>query len=62
MKKRLIDLGKKDLADSSEHVSITQGDGTGYDVYPFNEDGTVRFIEVKTTKPGIDSEFFMSPN
>ena len=61
-KKRLIDLGKKDLADSIEHVSMTQGDGTGYDIKSFNEDGTDRFVEVKTTKQGIDTEFFMSPN
>ena len=61
-KKRLVDLGKQDLAESIEHVSVTQGDGTGYDIKSFNEDGTDRFIEVKTTKEGIDTEFFMSPN
>ena len=47
--KKKVDLGKKDLADSLEQVSITKGDGTGYDVKSFNADGTVRFIEVKTT-------------
>ena len=60
--KKKVDLRKKDLADSLEHVSITQGDGNGYDIKSFNEDGTVRFIEIKTTKQGIDSEFFMSHN
>ena len=35
---------------------------TGYDIKSFNIDGTDRFIEVKTTKQGLDTEFFMSPN
>ena len=35
---------------------------TGYDIKSFNVDGTARFIEVKTTKQGIDTEFFMTPN
>jgi len=61
-KKRLIDLGKIDLANAIEHVSKTQGDGTGYDIKSFNMDGTERFIEVKTTKKDIDTEFFMGPN
>ena len=61
-KKRLVDLGKNDLADSVEHISATQRDGTGYDIKSYNEDGTDRFIEVKTSKKGIDAEFFMTPN
>ena len=46
-KKGLIDLGLKDLADSLEHVIITQGNGTGYDVKSFNEYGTVRLLRLK---------------
>jgi len=61
-KRRLTEAGEKDLADKLEHVSMTQGDGTGYDIKSFNIDGTDRFIEVKTTKQGLDAEFFMSPN
>ena len=61
-KKRLIDAGNKNFADAIEHVSKTQGDGTGYDIKSFNLDGTERYIEVKTTKQGIDTEFFMTPN
>ena len=61
-RKSLIDWGKKDLADSIEHVSMTQGDGTEYDIKSFNEDGTDRFIEVKTIKQAIDAEFLISPN
>ena len=61
-KKRLIAAGKADLANSIDHVARTQGDGTGYDIKSFDVDGTLRFIEVKTTKHGINTEFFMSPN
>ena len=61
-KKKLIDIGKTDLANAVEHVSKTQGDGTGYDIKSFNSDGKDIYIEVKTTKLGIDTEFYMSPN
>ena len=61
-KNRLVDLGRNDLADSVEHISVTQEDGSGFDIKSYNEDGTDRLIEVKTTKQGIDAEFFMTPN
>ena len=61
-KKKLSGLGRIDLVNAIEHVSKTQGDGTGYDIKSFDEDGTEIFIEVKTTKQGINTEFFMSPN
>lgn len=61
-KKRLVDLGLTAYANSVEHTSELHGDGTGYDIKSFNEDGSVRFIEVKTTKLGLNTEFFMSPN
>ena len=61
-KKRLIDAGNKNFADAIEHVSKTQGDGTGYDIKSFNKDSSVRYIEVKTTSGNINTEFFISPN
>jgi hypothetical protein len=61
-RKRLVDLGLTELANSVEHTSELHGDGTGYDIKSFNEDGSVRYIEVKTTKLGLNTEFFMSPN
>ena len=33
-----------------EHISKTQGDGTGYDIKSYDENGNEIFIEVKTTK------------
>ena len=36
------------------------GDGPGYDIKSFNSDGSFRYIEVKTTRGGINTGFFMS--
>tara|TARA_B100000989_G_scaffold290065_1_gene262734 strand:- start:642 stop:2123 length:1482 start_codon:yes stop_codon:yes gene_type:complete len=60
--KILEESGRSDLAKQLEHVSKTQGDGTGYDIKSFGSDGTDKFIEVKTTKKGKNEEFFMTPN
>ncbi|RME04392.1 MAG: DUF3883 domain-containing protein [Bacteroidetes bacterium] len=58
----LISHGKDSLADKIEHVAKTQGDGAGFDIRSFEPDGTDRFIEVKTTKYGRYSPFFVSAN
>ena len=57
---RLIALGQPRLADKVNHVSLTKGDGLGYDVLSFDGDGKERFIEVKTTTFGRDTPFFVS--
>jgi hypothetical protein len=59
---RLSFAGKDALADSVEWVSRTKGDGEGYDVLSFEESGHHRFIEVKTTRYGRYTPFFVSPN
>jgi len=59
---RLISLGKSFLADKIEHVAKTQGDGAGFDIRSFEVNGSDRFIEVKTTKYGKHSPFFVSAN
>jgi len=59
---RLRCLGADRVASQVEHVSQTKGDGLGYDVLSFDEDGTERLIEVKTTRLGADSPFFVSSN
>jgi 5-methylcytosine-specific restriction protein A len=46
---KLRKLGRDDLAVQIKHVSKTQGDGTGYDIKSFNENGAEILIEVKTT-------------
>ena len=56
---RLQDEGKPELADKVEHISQTVGDGTGYDVLSFNNDGSERWIEVKTTNYGKSHPFLI---
>ena len=59
---RLRKAGKKRLAERIDHVSRTKGDGLGYDVLSFDEDGAERLIEVKTTRGGVSSPFFATRN
>ena len=57
---RLIQRGHERLADRVEHTSSVRGDGAGYDVLSFEEDGRERFIEVKTTAYAKETPFFIS--
>ncbi len=38
------------LAEKVRHVSQLQGDGAGYDIESYSLDGTIKYVEVKTTK------------
>ncbi len=60
--RRLHAAGKKFLGNRVEHIAATQGDGPGYDVLSFDEDGQERLIEVKTTAFGQLTPFFVSRN
>lgn len=60
--RRLHVAGKKALSKRVEHVAATQGDGLGYDVLSFEENGRERLIEVKTTAFGELTPFFVSRN
>ena len=60
-KESLISLGKEDLAEKIIHTSKVEGDGAGYDIKSFNEDGSVKYIEVKATRGNINTDFYMSP-
>lgn len=57
---RLSILGLRELAEKVERVSKTRGDGLGYDVLSFNDDGSECYIEVKTTRGGKKTPFFFS--
>ena len=59
---RLIRCGKGGLADRIEHTAKARGDGAGYDILSFEEDGRERFIEVKTTAYAKGTPFFVSDN
>jgi hypothetical protein len=57
---RLVHLGQQKLADNVQHVSQSRGDGLGYDILSYEQDGRERFIEVKTTSFGRETPFFVS--
>lgn len=64
-KNRLRDLGvpAEALIDEVIHVSKVYGDGCGYDILSKKDcEGSLRFIEVKTTKKDADTPFYMSRN
>jgi len=60
--RRLHAAGKRKLADRVEHVAATHGDGLGYDILSFEENGRERLIEVKTTTFGQRTPFYVSRN
>jgi hypothetical protein len=59
---RLIAERAERLAGKVERVSATRGDGLGYDVLSFDRTGAERLIEVKTTRYGASTPFFVSRN
>lgn len=59
---RLIHAGRERLAARIEHTSQVRGDYEGYDVLSFEDSGAERLIEVKTTKYGVATPFFVSRN
>ncbi len=59
---RLIHANRTDLADQIEQVSATIGPSAGFDIHSYEYNGTDRFIEVKTTKYGKSTPFFVTPN
>jgi hypothetical protein len=59
---RLIHAGQEILASKIEHTSHVQGDAAGFDILSFETSGRERLIEVKTTKYGRETPFFVSRN
>ena len=59
-KARLSQLGRSDLSELIVHVSEVEGDGAGYDIRSFKEDGSPLFIEVKSTRGEAETSFFIS--
>ena len=52
--------GRADLAADVLWVAREVGDGTGYDIRSFSLDGRPRYIEVKTTKLGALTPFYIT--
>jgi hypothetical protein len=61
-RQQLIKSGFADLAEKIRHTSEIEGDGAGYDIQSFSNDGSIKFIEVKTTKGNAETAFYMSSN
>lgn len=59
---RLQRAGLEHLANDVRHVSQTEGDGLGYDIRSFDLAGDERFIEVKTTRRGLQWPMLISRN
>ena len=59
---RLIHAGRENLASRIIHVSQVRGDSSGFDILSFEQSGAERLIEVKTTKYGAHTPFFVSRN
>jgi hypothetical protein len=57
---KLKSSGHHELARKVLHVAKEQGDGAGYDIKSFSDDGSPIYIEVKTTEGGKQANFFMS--
>lgn len=59
---RLTAAREERLVAQIEHVSVTRGDGEGYDVLSYETSGRERLIEVKTTAYGPQTPFFVTRN
>ena len=57
---RLVQAGKDHLARNIEQVSKTHGDQAGYDIRSYEVTGRDRFVEVKTTRYGKLTPFYIS--
>jgi hypothetical protein len=59
-RKRLRQCARPDLAARVRWTAREDGDGLGYDVLSFTEDGRERHIEVKSTALGAQTPFYLS--
>lgn len=58
----LIKLERPDLARKVRWISEEDGDGAGYDIRSFDPSGAERLIEVKTTRGGNTTPFYLTRN
>jgi len=59
---KLKNANKPNLAKKVAHHAKDKGDGLGYDVYSFDENGNEMFIEVKATKGNKNTPFYITRN
>ena len=61
-REKLRKAKKPKLSIRVDHTAKNRGDGAGYDIESFKEDGTRIFIEVKTTRGNVNSTFYVTRN
>jgi len=59
---RLKQLDRPDLSKKIRWISEEDGDGAGYDILSFDENGKERFLEVKTTVGSDTTPFYITRN
>jgi hypothetical protein len=59
---RLRQLDRSDLAKKIRWISEEDGDGAGYDILSFDQQGKERFLEVKTTVGSDTTPFYITRN
>jgi hypothetical protein len=59
-KYRLVKAGKEKLASKVEWIAKEKGDGAGFDILSKNDNGSDRFIEVKTTRLSKETPIYLS--
>jgi hypothetical protein len=57
---KLRQSGRHNLVGKIKHTAKDEGDGTGYDIQSFDGNGQKIYIEVKTTKGGKNSTFYIT--
>ena len=60
--RRLLTMERPDLARKIRWVSQEDGDGLGYDIRSYDTDGKERLLEVKTTRGGNTTPFYLTRN
>lgn len=59
---RLIKADRHDLARKIRWISQEEGDGLGYDIFSYDASGSERLIEVRTTRGGSTTPFYLTRN
>jgi hypothetical protein len=60
--RKLVDADRPDLARKVRWVSEVDGDGAGYDIRSYDARGEELWIEVKTTRGGSTTPFYLTRN
>ena len=61
-RRSLHDGGRHDLSKKVEHTAHTEGPSAGYDILSYDAGGNKKRIEVKTTRLGKRTPFFITRN